>query len=202
MRRRLRAGRQGRCADRRGAVERCGRARGPQHEGHLRDARRGATLPHRPGRRGLQHHRCGGCVEARDLRLQLSGEERDRCCRADLRADSGARPAHSRQRRGAARGEMEQEGLCQGARPARADARRAGHRQHRAGSHQARRGVRPRRHPLEPALRRGNAADERRGSADARTRSRGATDEDRARGDARRRRRARRHPQRPPRVRT
>ena len=48
-------------------------------------------------------------------------------------ADPRARPPHPRQRRRAARRQVEQEGVLEGARPARPDARRCSARQHRAG---------------------------------------------------------------------
>ena len=150
---------------------------------------------------GLQHDRRGRGIDARHLRLQLSGQERDRGRRAHLRLDAGARSPHSRQRGRAARRQVEQEGVRESERAARADARRAGPRQHRAGSDQARRGLWSRRRRLEPALRRRSAADDRAGSARARPRRRGANRAHRARRDARRRGGARGHPEHPPRVR-
>ena len=62
------------------------------------------------------------------------GQERHRGRRARVRADPRARPPHSRQRRRAARRDLEQEGVLEGARPVRPDARPARLRQHRPGA--------------------------------------------------------------------
>ena len=98
-------------------------------------------------------------------------------------------------------GKWNKKAYAKAQRPARADARRAGPRQHRSGSDQARRGLWSRRRRLEPALRRGSAADDRAGSARARPRRRGANRADRARRDTRRRGGARGYPEHPPRLR-
>ena len=68
-------------------LERGGRAGRARHQGDGGDARRGAALADRAGRRRIQHHRCGGSVEARDLRVELSRQERDRRRGARVRAD-------------------------------------------------------------------------------------------------------------------
>ena len=83
------------------------------------------------------------------------GQERHRGRGACLRADPRARSARARQRRGAARRQVEQEGVLEGAGPVRADARPARARQHRPGNDPARRRLRHERRGLEPALRRG-----------------------------------------------
>ena len=71
---------------------------------------------------------------ARHLRVELSGQERGRRRRADLRPDAGARSPDSRQRRRAARRDLEQEGVLEGARAVRPHAGPARLRQHRPGS--------------------------------------------------------------------
>ncbi len=59
------------------------------------DARSGRALARRPRRRRLQHDRRRRRVEARHLRVELSGQERDCRRRARVRADARARPARS-----------------------------------------------------------------------------------------------------------
>ena len=56
-------------------------------------------------------------------RRELPGQERDRRRRADVGAAARARSPHSRQRRRPARRHVEQEGVLEGARPVRGDAR-------------------------------------------------------------------------------
>ena len=87
LRGRLRAGPERRRADRRDPVERGGRAGRARHEVTRRDARLRPARAGRSRRRRLQHHRRGRGVEARHLRVELSGQERD--CRrgARVRAD-------------------------------------------------------------------------------------------------------------------
>ena len=99
----------------------------------------------------------GGGVAARHLRLELSRQERHRRGRAGVRADPRARSARARQRRRAARRQVEQEGVLEGAGAVRPDARPARHRQHRAGDDPARRRLRHDRRRLEPPVRRASA---------------------------------------------
>ena len=61
----------------------------------------------------------------RRARRQLPWQERDRRRRAGDRPDARARSADPRQRRGPARRQVEQEGVLEGARPVRRDARRS-----------------------------------------------------------------------------
>ena len=131
-----------------------GRAGGARHQGHRADARRRAPVADRAGRRRLQHDRRQGRIAPRHLRLQLPGQERHRRRGAGLRPDPRARPAHPGQRRRAARRQVEQEGVLEGRRALRQDARPARRRQHRPRDDPPGRGVRPQRRDLEPAVRR------------------------------------------------
>ena len=150
------------------------RARGAQHESHDADAGRRTARADRARRRRLQHDRRRGRLEARDLRVELPGQERDCGRRARLRAHPVARPPRARQRRRTACRQVEQEGIFQGAGPLRQDAGAARRRQHRAGDDPARRRVRPRRRALEPPVFRRAAADHRPRGQGAGDRIRGA----------------------------
>ena len=117
-----------------GAREHEGRHPGrPLHQGHRRDPGGGRALARRPRRGGLRHHRRQERIAARHLRLQLPWQERGGGGGAHLRPHPGPRSAHSRQRGRAAGGAMEQEGVLEGAGPARPHAGHPRLRQHRPG---------------------------------------------------------------------
>ena len=123
LRRDLRARRVGRHT-RRGDQEDAGAGAGRAVDpGYRRDDGCRRALADRPRRRRRQHHRRGRRLEARHLRLELSREEFRRGRRIDDGIDPGARSAHSRQRRGAARRQLEQEGIFEGEGPDGPDAR-------------------------------------------------------------------------------
>ena len=111
-------------------------------QGHRRDDGRRAAVPHRPGGRRLQHDRRRPRVDARHLRLELPWKECHCGGGARVRAHPGHRSTHSRQRRGAACGYVEQEGVLYRGRRVREDPRPPGLRQHRAGARTPRPGVR------------------------------------------------------------
>ena len=90
-----------------------------------------------------------GRLAPRRLRLELPGQELGRRRRARARAHTLLRPAHRRQRLGASRGPLEQEGVLEGARPSRANARPHRHGPDRTGSHHARARLRHARRRLE-----------------------------------------------------
>ena len=127
-----------------------GRPGGAFHQSARSGARRRRAEAGGARRRGLQHHRCGGGIAARDLCLQLPRQELDCRGRAGVRSDSGAGPADRRQRHRAAAGRVEQERLLQSARPLRADAGADRPGTDRPRSCPARRSLRPAGRGVEP----------------------------------------------------
>ena len=157
---------------RRGHQENAGAGAGRAIDaGHRSDAGCGRVVADRPRRRRRQYHRRGGGVEARHLRVELPRQELRRGRRADDGIDPRARSAHPRQRRRAARGHVEQEGILEGEGADGADARPARLRPHRPRGRQARACVRHAGRGVEPPLqrRRGGA---RRGPGRVRHRGR------------------------------
>ncbi len=151
----LRAAAQGCGPRRRPGGERGAGPHRPVDARHRGDARRRSAVAHRSCRCRRQHDRRRGGVAPRHLRLELPGQERRGGGRAGVRADARARPARRGQRRRPAPRRVEQEGILQGARPLRPDARAHRLRQHRAGGGAPRPCVRHAGDRLEPALRRG-----------------------------------------------